>query len=89
MKNNIERILKIIIYIIIMGLVIYLGIKVFIFLLPFLLIAGIGYYLYVNFFKGKFKPKTTKNKNNNSTKKTKSIKNSIEDAEIIEEKFDK
>lgn len=89
MKNNIERILKIIIYIIVMGLVIYLGIKVFIFLLPFLLIAGIVYYLYVNFFKGKLKPKTTKNKNNNSTKKTKSIKNSIEDAEIIEEKFDK
>lgn len=89
MKNNIEHILRIILYIIITGIVIYLGINLFIFLLPFLLIIGIGYYLYITFFKGKFKQKVNKNKSNNIKKTTKSIKNKIEEAEIIEEKFDK
>ena len=76
---NIEYILKLIIGFIITGLLLYLTIKVFIFLLPVIIILVVIYYAY-KFIK-ESKSKTKKN--------NKSIKEKIQDAEIISERFDK
>ena len=78
MKNNIE-------YILVIGLLIFLGINLFAFLLPFILVLIVGYYLYRIFFKEKFKT----NSNTKSKSNTKNLKNEVEEAEVIKEKFDK
>ena len=83
MRNNLEDILKLILTVLIVGTLIVLGTKLYIFLLPILIVVLIGYYIYIKFLKKKF------NKNNKTSKKKKTIKNKIEEAEIIEEKFDK
>ena len=86
MKNNIQDILKIIISVFIIGAIIILGTKLLIFLLPVIIVGLILYYIYINFLKGKFYKNKKQTKSN---KTTKNIKNKIEEAEIIEERFDK
>lgn len=83
MRNNLEDILKLILTVLIVGTLIVLGTKLFIFLLPIIIVVLIGYYIYIKFLKKEI------NKNNKTSKKKKKIKNKIEEAEIIEEKFDK
>lgn len=83
MRNNLEDILKLILTVLIVGTLIVLGTKLFIFLLPIIIVVLIGYYIYIKFLKKEI------NKNNKTSKKKKTIKNKIEEAEIIEEKFDK
>lgn len=83
MRNNLEDILKLILTVLIVGTLIVLGTKLFIFLLPILIVALIGYYIYIKFLKKEF------NKKNKTSEKKRTIKNKIEEAEIIEEKFDK
>ena len=84
MKNNIEYILKMVLNFLVIGVVIFLIAKLFIFLLPIILVLIIGYYLYRIFFQTKFKEENNKPKSNN-----KNLKNKIEEAEVINEKFDK
>ena len=83
MRNNLEDILKLILTVLIVGTLIVLGTKLYIFLLPILIVVLIGYYIYIKFLKKKF------NKKNKTSEKKRTIKNKIEEAEIIEEKFDK
>lgn len=83
MRNNLEDILKLILTVLIVGTLIVFGTKLFIFLLPIIIVVLIGYYIYIKFLKKEI------NKNNKTSKKKKTIKNKIEEAEIIEEKFDK
>ena len=76
--NNIEEIVKIVINVLIVGVIIYVVARLFIFLLPVIIILIVGYYLYRIYME-------TKNK----VKKDKDDKNKIVDAEIVSEKFDK
>lgn len=82
MKNDVQYILKILLNILIIGIIVFLVAKLFIFLLPVIIVLIIAYYIYRIFNEAKGKVNKTSNK-------TKKIKNEIEDAEIVEEKFDK
>ena len=76
--NNVNYKLKMIINLMIICLIVYLGIKLFIYLLPILLIIIGAYYIY-KFYK----------KNSIVIRKEKDSSNEkIIDAEIIDEKFD-
>ena len=81
MNNNISNIFKIILQVIIIGGIIVLVAHLFVFLLPVILVFILFYYIYRIFFETKVKMK----KNSNG----KNIKNTIEEAEVVEEKFDK
>lgn len=86
MKNNVEYILKIILNIIVIGLIIFIFAKLFIFLLPIILILIGLYYIYKIFLEKVIK----KRKNNfKFNKNNRNLKDNIEEAEIIKEKFDK
>lgn len=85
MKNNIECILKIIVNTVIVGIIIVVVANLFMFLLPFILIGIIAYYLYKIFLEAKIKVK----RNENNNKSHRNIKNVVEEAEIVKEKFDK
>ena len=76
---NIEYIVKIILNVLIIGLIIYVFAKLFIFLLPVVIVLIILYYVYRIYLETK-----SKIKNNKEEKKDKVI-----DAEIINERFDK
>ncbi len=79
------NIIKIILNIIIIGLIIFLCANLFVFLLPFILVIVLAYFLYSIFV-------FQKRKNNSSMHKTssrKTIKNNVEEAEVIKEEFDK
>ncbi len=77
---NIEYIVKIVLNILIVGLVIYAVARLFIFLLPVIVVFIIIYYAHKIYIE-------TKNKMKENTKKSKNDK--IIDAEIINERFDK
>ena len=79
------NIIKIILNIIIIGLIVFLCANLFVFLLPFILVIVLAYFLYSIFV-------FRKRKNNSSIHKTssrKTIKNNVEEAEVIKEEFDK
>ena len=79
------NIIKIILNIIIIGLIVFLCANLFVFLLPFILVIVLAYFLYSIFV-------FRKSKNNSSIHKTssrKTIKNNVEEAEVIKEEFDK
>jgi len=76
---NIEYIVKLILNLLIVGVIIYVVAKLFIFLLPVIIVLIIAYYVYRIYME-------TKNKVVN---KKKDKNNNIIDAEIINERFDK
>lgn len=77
--NTLEEIIKIIINVLIVGLIIYVVARLFIFLLPVIIVLIGCYYIYRIYMETKNKMKKDK----------KEIKNKIVDAEIVSEKFDK
>ena len=79
MNNNVTYILKIFINLLIIGLIVYVVARLFIFLLPVIIVLIILYYVYRIYLE-------TKSKVNN---KKEDKKNKIIDAEIINERFDK
>ena len=79
MNNDLNNIIRIVLNLIIVSLIIYVVAKLFIFLLPVIIVLIIIYYLYRIFEATKNKVKI-----NNKTKK-----DNIQDAEVINEKFDK
>ena len=85
MNNDISLIIKRLAMFIIGIAIIVVVAHVFVFLLPFILLFLVFYYLY-RFYYGK------KNTDNDSKEETKNdfkgIKNDIEEADIIKEKFD-
>ena len=87
--ENIKSVLKIIINILVIGVIIFLGINLFVFLLPLLVVIILIYYLYQFFVKRKKRNSFAKNVYSNEPKNSrKNIKNQVEDAEVINEKFD-
>lgn len=85
MKFDIKNIIKVLLSVFIIGLIIYFAINLFIFLLPVIVVLIIAYYLYRIFVQTKLKKTASTNNKNNNTR----IKNSIEEAEVVSEKFDK
>lgn len=76
--NNVNDILKIVLNFLIIGVIIYVVARLFIFLLPVIIVLIILYYVYRIYRESKNKMVTKEDKNNK-----------IIDAEIIDEKFDK
>jgi len=81
MKSDIKSILTILLNIFIIGLIIFIVGKLFIFLLPIIIVLIIIYYIYRIYCETKIKV--------NANKKDKNVKNKIDEAEVINEKFDK
>ena len=79
--NDIKYIVKIIINVLIVSFIIYIVARLFIFLLPIIIVLIIAYYVYRIYMETKNKMQV--NKSNRKKK------NEIIDAEIIDEKFDK
>lgn len=79
MSNDIKYIIKMILGFLITGFIVFVVIKLFVYLLPIIAILIIGYYLYILYKQGKFKIK----------RKVKERKERVPDADIIEERFDK
>lgn len=75
--SNLSYFLKLILWILIIGLIIYVIAKLFIFLLPIIIVLIVGYLIYKKVYNEK---RTTTNKNR--------IKEKIIDAEIVSEKID-
>ena len=82
MKNDIQHILKGLLSILIIGLIIFMVAKLFIFLLPVILVV-IGIYLVYRIYN------EVRRKTNSTRTSSKKVKNEIEEAEILNEKFDK
>ena len=78
-NNDVKYMIRIILNFLIIGLIIFLVIKLFAFLLPIILVLVAIYIIYLFILKSK----------NNTVKKQKEIKNKIPEAEIVKEKFDK
>ena len=76
---NIEYIVKIVLNVLIIGIILYVVLRLFIFLLPVIIVLIILYYVYRIYLE-------TKNKVNN---KKQDKKNNIIEAEIVNERFDK
>ena len=79
--NDIKYIVKIIINVLIVSFIIYIVARLFIFLLPIIIVLIIAYYVYRIYMETKNRMQV--NKSNRKKK------NEIIDAEIIDEKFDK
>lgn len=79
MNNDIKYILRMILGLLITGFIVFIVIKLFIYILPVIAILIIGYYLYILYKQGKFKLK----------KKVKERKERVPEAEILNERFDK
>ena len=79
MNNDIKYILRMILGLLITGFIVFIVIKLFIYILPVIAILIIGYYLYILYKQGKFKMK----------KKVKERKERGPEAEILNERFDK
>lgn len=79
MNNDIKYILRLILGLLITGFIVFIVIKLFIYILPVIAILIIGYYLYILYKQGKFKIK----------KKFKERKERVPEAEILNERFDK
>ena len=79
--NDIKYIVKIIINVLIVSFIIYIVARLFIFLLPIIIVLIIAYYVYRIYMETKNKMQV--NKSNRKKKPD------IIDAEIIDEKFDK
>jgi len=75
--NNINDVIKLVLNFLVIGIIIYIVARLFIFLLPVILVLIVIYYVYRIYRETRNKVKNT----NNNPK--------IVDAEIISEKFDK
>jgi len=82
MKNDVQYILKGLLNILIIGLIIFIVAKLFIFLMPVIIVLIVVYLIYRIF-------NEIKRKTSSTGGKSKKIKNDIEEAEILNEKFDK
>ncbi len=80
MNNNLEKAIRIILNILIVGLIVYVVARLFIFLLPIVIVLIVLYYLYKIYVETK--GKIAKNKFSDK-------KDNIVDAEIIDEKINK
>lgn len=79
MNNDIKYTLRMILSLLITGFIVFIVIKLFIYILPVIAILIIGYYLYILYKQGKFKIK----------KKVKERKERVPEAEVLNERFDK
>ena len=79
MNNDIKYTLRMILGLLITGFIVFIVIKLFIYILPVIAILIIGYYLYILYNQGKFKIK----------KKVKERKERVPEAEVLNERFDK
>lgn len=91
MDYNFKNILKISLNAFITILLIVIIGRIFIYLLPIIILLFIAYYIY-RWFKDKSNSRVSNNnsnskKNNSNAKKIKNIKDNIVDADIIEERF--
>lgn len=77
--NDIRYILRMILSLLITGFIVFIVIKLFVYILPIIAILIIGYYIYILYKQGKFKIK----------KKVKEKKEKVPEAEVLNERFDK